>query len=122
MVNFKNLATAATALFGAASAAPARVERRAGDVIEGSYIITLKSGATSADLESHLSWVSDVHARSLNRRDLVGIQRTYDGSYNFHGYSGQFDADTIEQIKNDPNVSTLPFLSVESIIITLTNT
>ncbi|UNI25020.1 Oryzin [Purpureocillium takamizusanense] len=72
----------------------------------GKYIITLKSGIAARDIDSHLEWVGDVHARSIARRglDLAGIGKKYEiGSYN--GYSGQFDAATIEEIRNKDEVA-----------------
>lgn len=103
MVSFKALTAIAAALFGAVTAAPAP---RDGDVIEGNYIVTLKSGISQSDVESHINWVGDVHRRSLGRRDLKGVQRTFDSAnYDFHGYSGEFDAETIEEIQKNPNVS-----------------
>jgi oryzin len=109
MVNFKNLAVAATALFGYTLAAPldqqTRTASQHGKVIEGSYIITLKSGSQASDLESHLSWVNDVHKRSLGKRQHKGVERTYAGKYDFNGYSGSFDEATIAEIRNNPDVA-----------------
>lgn len=106
MVNVKNLAIAASALFSITLAAPviqeSSVAGEQGKVIEGSYIITLKSG--TADLESHLGWVKDVHRRSLGRRQFTGVEKTYSGSYDFSAYSGSFDSATIEEIRNNPDV------------------
>jgi hypothetical protein len=72
-------------------------------VIEGSYIITLKSDLTARDLESHLGWVNDVHARSLGKRGHGGVSKTY-SVHTFHGYAGSFDDETIATIKASPQV------------------
>ncbi|KAF5002861.1 hypothetical protein FGRMN_22 [Fusarium graminum] len=104
MVNFKNLAVAATTLFGLVNAAPtAKVDST--QVIPGKYIVTLKSDIAAADVESHLSWVGDVHKRGLNERAEKGIEHTYNGKYGFHGYAGTFDKSTIKEIKENPDVA-----------------
>ncbi|KAM0345552.1 hypothetical protein ACHAPU_006481 [Fusarium lateritium] len=104
MVNFKNLAVAATTLFGLATAAPtAKVDST--QIIPGKYIVTLKSDIAAADVESHLSWVGDVHKRGLNERAEKGVERTYNGKYGFHGYAGTFDKSTIKEIKENPDVA-----------------
>ncbi|KAF5010345.1 hypothetical protein FDECE_3496 [Fusarium decemcellulare] len=105
MVNFKNLAIAATALFGGLTAGAPVAELNTGKVVPGSYIITLKSDIKAAEVQSHLEWVEDIHKRSLNKRDgQNGVERTYDGKYGFKGYAGTFDKQTIEEIKENPDV------------------
>ena len=71
----------------------------------GKYIITLKEGIAYDKLSSHLNWVKDMHARSLDRRDLslVGLEKKFEIG-NFSGYSGAFDAATIEEIRKSPDV------------------
>lgn len=112
MVNFKNIATAATALFSLGLGAPlterddvVKITKAAGKAVEGSYIITLKSGVDADAFESHLNWVGDVHKRSLSKRDTKGIERTYQGQYDFQGYSGTFDEETLAEIQKNPDVS-----------------
>ncbi|KAJ4263633.1 hypothetical protein NW762_006456 [Fusarium torreyae] len=104
MVNFKNLAFAAATLFGLAVAAPA-VKVDNSKVIPGKYIVTLKADIAAADVESHLSWVDDVHKRGLNKRAEKGVERTYNGKYGYHGYAGSFDKSTIEEIKKSDDVA-----------------
>ncbi|OHE96004.1 subtilase [Colletotrichum orchidophilum] len=106
MVGFKHFAllAAATCSFAAPtpkeSPAVTTVQTRA----ENAYIITLKSSVGSEGLTSHLSWVNDVHARSLDKRQFTGAERTY--SFNsFQGYSGKFDDATIEAIRQSPEVA-----------------
>ncbi|KAM5355292.1 hypothetical protein ACJ41O_001938 [Fusarium nematophilum] len=104
MVNFKNLAIAATALFGLTLAAPL-AEVDSSDVIPGSYIVTLKSDIKASEVKSHLEWVDEVHKRSLAKRDGDnGVERTYNGKYGFHGYAGTFDSETIKEIEENPDV------------------
>ncbi|KAJ4164436.1 hypothetical protein LMH87_006112 [Akanthomyces muscarius] len=96
MVGFKSFAALFLAALGAAAPTPSG----------GKYIITLKDGASAAKVESHLQWVNEVHARSLGRRDLNlnGVEKTYEiGSFN--GYAGNFDAATVEEIRNNPEVA-----------------
>lgn len=104
MVNFKNLAIAATTLFGLTLGAPV-TQGESGKVVPGSYIVTLKPDAKGSELTSHLKWVDDVHKRSLSKRDTDnGVERTYDGKYGFKGYAGTFDKETIQEIKDNPLV------------------
>lgn len=100
MYGLKKLALVAGALLPFVNAAPVAnpVQARA---IPGKYIVTLKE---TADVESHLGWVKDVHARSLGRRELAGVEKTFNIS-DFNGYSGSFDDATIEEIKANDAVS-----------------
>ncbi|KAI7784959.1 alkaline serine protease alp1 [Diaporthe eres] len=100
MYGLKKLALVAGALLPLVNAAPVAnpVQARA---IPGKYIVTLKE---TADVESHLGWVKDVHARSLGRRDLAGVEKTFNIS-DFNGYSGAFDDATIEEIKANDAVA-----------------
>lgn len=100
MYGLKKLALVAGALLPLVNAAPVAnpVQPRA---IPGKYIVTLKE---TADVESHLGWVKDVHARSLGRRDLAGVEKTFNIS-DFNGYSGAFDDATIEEIKANDAVA-----------------
>ncbi|KAK1999882.1 subtilase [Colletotrichum falcatum] len=106
MVGFKRFAMLAAA--ACAMAAPTRREAAAAapQTIEGSYIITLKDTVSSKGLDSHLSWVNDVHSRSLDKRQFTGAERTFSIS-NFRGYSGKFDDATIEIIKQNPEVASV---------------
>ena len=103
MVGFNTLAVLVAALLPAVFAAPVETRGPVVEAIPDSYIITLKSGLNARDLESHLGWVTDIHSRSLNRREFVGVKKTYSIN-NFHGYAGTFDPVTIETIKNSPQV------------------
>lgn len=107
MQGFKNFALLAGALLPFASAAPTPVNARASEPIPNKFIVTLKEGIASTDRESHLAWVSDVHAQSLGRRQLAGVEKTYNIS-TFQGYAGSFDEATIEEIKASPEVSRKP--------------
>lgn len=71
-----------------------------GDLIPGKYIVSLKPGV---DAQAHLSWVQGVHRRSLSRRDTTGLEKTY-GFGSFNGYAGEFDEDTVAQIRGHENV------------------
>lgn len=101
---------ATLALVESCSSAAAIADLKTGDIIPNSYIITLKTGTKHQILDAHLSWVADIHARSLSKRDTTGISLTYNGTHDFKGYAGSFDKDTIARIKKDPNVSTLCFI------------
>ena len=103
MVSFKNLAVIATALFSCALGAP--IEERAGQTISGKYIVTLKPGVKAQDFDKHINWINGIQERSIDKRDAKGVERTYNGKYNFRGYAGSFDDKTIEEIKASPDVS-----------------
>lgn len=100
MYGLKKLALVAGALLPFVNAAPVASAPQA-RAIPSKYIVTLKE---SADVESHLGWVKDVHARSLGRRDLAGVEKTFNIS-DFNAYSGAFDDATIEEIKASDAVS-----------------
>lgn len=74
-----------------------------GDVIPGSYIVTLKKNLEQENVENHLQWLSDVHRRSLSRRDTAGLEKTYEIG-TFHAYSGEFDEDAINEISENSDV------------------
>jgi hypothetical protein len=78
-----------------------------GATVRAKYIVTLKDGLTSRDLESHFGWVNQVHKRNLEgdnnskNNNNTGIHRTFDS---LHVYIGDFDDSTLEQIKSRPDV------------------
>ncbi len=104
MTNLRRLAVLLGALLPAALTAPTPAEGLAArEVVPNKYIVRLKD---SAGFDSHLSWVNEVHKRSLSRRDLGGVEKEYHiGS--FEAYSGEFDEETIAEIKNNPEVSAM---------------
>lgn len=103
MHGFKKLALFVSTLLPLASASP-MVKPRASDPIPNKYIVTLKEDVAPTDVESHLTWVNEVHARSLARRQLPGVEKTYNIS-SFQGYAGAFDDATISEIEASPEVS-----------------
>ena len=89
--------------------APVNLESRAPQAIPGKYIVVLKETLSSNKIAAHRQWASDIHARSLERRDPqageapAGIEKEY--SINkFNGYAGSFDKATIEEIKASDDV------------------
>ncbi|CAI6333281.1 unnamed protein product [Periconia digitata] len=99
MPSIRNIALFLGALLPAALAAPTQMTKRE-DIIEGKFIVTLKP--TLDSVESHLTWVNDVHKRSL-KRDTAGVEKTYDME-SWKGYAGEFDEATIAAIKASPDV------------------
>ena len=105
MVCLKNLAVLAAALLPAAFAAPApKVEAAASNIVEGSYIVKLRSGLAKRDLDAHVSWVSDVHKRDLDSRELAGVENTFSLA-DFNGYAGKFSAATVAELEASADVS-----------------
>ncbi|EPE09146.1 alkaline proteinase [Ophiostoma piceae UAMH 11346] len=105
MASLLRLALYVGALLPAALAAPAPAGapmQRREEAIPGKYIVTLKDSA-AVDTESHLSWVTNLHRRSLSARNTAGIEKTYNIS-NWSAYAGEFDDATIEEIKANPDV------------------
>ncbi|KAF4972040.1 hypothetical protein FSARC_1308 [Fusarium sarcochroum] len=72
------------------------------DVVDGKYIITLKSKLPEDKLEQHIEWVGDLHNGSLFRRDESGVDKIWNET--FKGYSGEFDKKTIEEIEGSDDV------------------
>lgn len=108
MRGFQKLALFVSALLPFASGLPQAIKTPIADpepseVIPNQYIITLKD--TITNLDSHLTWVHRIHARSLGRRELglAGVEETYNIP-NFKGYAGAFDNDIIAEIKANPQV------------------
>ncbi|KAJ4395633.1 Suppressor of the cold-sensitive snRNP biogenesis mutant brr1-1, partial [Neurospora sp. IMI 360204] len=104
MVGFKNVALFAASIILPAStwAAPTiQVETKP---IPGKYIVLLKK---HADLEGHLNWAKDVHARSLSRRDTAGVHKAWSVGSKFKAYAGEFDEETLSIIQRDENVQTI---------------
>ncbi|KAH8196440.1 hypothetical protein TruAng_009400 [Truncatella angustata] len=106
MVNFRRLATTLVALLPLTSAVPTQKQQQKREVIPGKYIVTLKDSASTADVESHLGWVQDVHARSLTKRETSGVEKTYNIN-SWNAYAGEFDDATIEQIKASADVASV---------------
>lgn len=104
MANLRRLALFLGALLPAAFAAPTPAQQKR-EVIPNKYIVTLKEGISTEDFKSHVNWARDVHARSLTKRDTVGVEKEYSISSSFNAYAGEFDAATLEQLKNNPDVS-----------------
>ncbi|KAH6687204.1 peptidase S8/S53 domain-containing protein [Plectosphaerella plurivora] len=74
-----------------------------------SFLVSLLAlGAEAAsDLALHARWVSDIHARSVQRRGDVGgsgLERTF-AFPGFAGYVGSFDEETLEEIRANVNVT-----------------
>ncbi|PVI02724.1 subtilisin-like protein [Periconia macrospinosa] len=96
-----NIALLFGALLPAALSAPAHAPiTKREDIIEGKYIVTLKP--TLDSVESHLTWVNEVHKRSLLKR-TAGVEKKYDID-TWKGYAGEFDEATVAAIKASPDV------------------
>lgn len=96
MMNIKALGLLLGAFIAPALAAPADPSANA---LDGQYIITLKKDVESVD--SHVSWLKE---RSATRSGSSngGVNKVWNKS--FKGYSGQFDDETLEEIKGNEEV------------------
>lgn len=100
MVGFKTVALFAASIILPATWAAPVVEVKT-QPIPRRYIVQLKP---HADLEGHIIWAKDVHARSLSRRDTAGVHKTWSVGSKFKAYSGEFDEETLKIIQRDENV------------------
>ncbi|PFH62942.1 hypothetical protein XA68_10995 [Ophiocordyceps unilateralis] len=106
MVNSNFLFAAVTTLWSSALASPMAVANGPpGSIIQGHYLIALKPGLQPRDLDAHLDWVDGFHKRGLSPDQFRGVERTYYGKTSFHGYAGHFDQNTIETIRQAPEVA-----------------
>ncbi|KAJ4992443.1 subtilase [Stagonosporopsis vannaccii] len=103
------VAFAAAATPFIASAVPVSARQAADEVIPGKYIVQLKPDTDVASIATHHNVVREIHARNLAKRTVTaaeeeaGVEREY-GFGEFKGYSGAFDAATIEELKALPEV------------------
>ncbi|KAI3572361.1 peptidase S8/S53 domain-containing protein [Fusarium oxysporum f. sp. albedinis] len=104
MTSIRRLALFLGALLPAVLAAPTEALNRRDDTVPDKYIVTLKSDATESKVSAHLNWVSDVHRRSLSKRDTTGVEKKFNIK-NWNAYSGEFDKETIDEIKKSPEVA-----------------
>jgi hypothetical protein len=71
------------------------------------WLVALKPEVSSdSDLELHARWVSELHAKNVQKRDdaPAGLEKTFQFP-GFSAYVGSFDEDTLDAIKHNPNVS-----------------
>ncbi|KAI1827098.1 subtilase [Xylaria intraflava] len=104
MHSLSSLALFLGALLPVVLAAPTSRQPKAPEYIPNKYLVTLTHGTSAAEFESHLNWVRDVHARSLTRRTMAGVEKTYNIN-DFNAYAVEMDAQTLEQIKASPLVA-----------------
>lgn len=83
---------------------PLASDASANDIVPDKYIVRIAPNTVDADFEHHLQWVGAVHARSLMRRNTAGVEKTFEIG-GFRAYAGEFDHETLRQIKQDKNVS-----------------
>lgn len=109
MAWFKKLALFIITVLPCTTAAPV-VDTASQPVFEteNRYIITLQNNLSPTEFRTHLSRISAVQYRnSLGRKgqSFAGIQNTYTVG-DFRAYSGAFDEDTMQIIRNDSKAST----------------
>lgn len=69
------------------------------------YIITLKPGIAANESQTHIAWAGDLQRRGLAKRQEADQDlKTYD-LFDFHGYAGVFDDETIAEIEASEEVS-----------------
>lgn len=71
----------------------------------GTFIVVLKKGISTRSVDSHIESVHAMHMNSLGRRELSlpGIKDVFSIG-NFQAYSGSFDDDTLQKIRELPEV------------------
>lgn len=79
------------------------------DIIEGAYIVTLKQKLDEKKVEQHIDWVDGIHNGSVFRRTEDGVKLVWNET-TYKGYSGDFDKQTIKEIKKSKDVSQLLLL------------
>jgi cerevisin len=89
--------------------------------LPNSYVVVFKKHVTDDVAAAHHSWVQNVHFENQHTRtelrkrtqfpfsDTVfeGFKHTYNIAGGFLGYSGHFDDETIEQVRQHPDVSAI---------------
>lgn len=87
--------------------------------IPDSYIVVFKKHVTADSASDHHAWLQDLHTsvqsnkmelRKRSQSPLVdtifeGLKHTYNIGGSLMGYSGHFDEDVVEQLRNHPDVS-----------------
>ncbi|KAK9378232.1 peptidase S8/S53 domain-containing protein [Kockiozyma suomiensis] len=83
-------------------------------IIPDSYIIVFKEHVDEASASTHHSWVRSVHDVAMKKRGVEnpflasglehGLKHVYSLANSFKGYSGRFEASTIDQIRRHPDV------------------
>jgi cerevisin len=85
------------------------------DQIPDSYIIKFKDHVDDASATNHHSWVQTLHQgsddnnyelrkRSFDDKEYAGMKHTFSIGSAFKGYAGHFHPDTIEELRNHPDV------------------
>lgn len=68
------------------------------------YIITLKPGIAANESATHIAWAGDLQRRGLAKRQEADQDiKTFD-LFDFHGYAGVFDDETIAEIEGSEEV------------------
>jgi cerevisin len=89
------------------------------EYIPNSYMIKFKDHVDHKSAKNHHAWVQDIHASTqqvkmdLKKRSqspmvdeiFHGLKHTYNIAGGLLGYSGHFDEDVIEKIRQHPDVS-----------------
>ncbi|KAH6646634.1 alkaline protease [Truncatella angustata] len=105
MVNFQQFIIVVAALSPLTSAVPKRQQQKR-EVIQDRYIVTLKNNISTADVRNHLDWVDSMHSLKFGKRKAAGVDKTYN-IQDWNAYAGEFDSDTIEEIKSDAAVASV---------------
>ncbi|KAK9769876.1 hypothetical protein AB5N19_00597 [Seiridium cardinale] len=109
MFSLKKLAFSICAILPCISALP--VSDNNNDNAATKYIVTLKRGLSDVDTASHMAFVRGAHGQSLSRRGLTnlheeGVRKEF--HINTHrSYSGIFDTETINALRDHDSVSSV---------------
>lgn len=122
MHGLKKLALFVSTLLPVVAGAPVVETRQEleASIIPGKYIVTLNKDVALTKRDEHISWVNEIHSRSLGRRQLdgEGVNKTYSIA-DFQGYAGTFDDATLAEIKANPDVCPSIVLCSEPLLIVI---
>jgi hypothetical protein len=81
------------------------VEKSAGEVIPGSYIVTLKS---TVNKDAHLAWLKPHLATdSANDASASRVTHRYDAKGFIHAYAGKFSPETLAILRGSADVKAI---------------
>ncbi|TPX20431.1 Basic amino-acid permease [Coccidioides immitis] len=83
------------------------------DIIPGQYIVTLKDGLTTAEIDAHKTWLASTHRSNIAAKGHSGIETEgvfkHFQIHKLNMYAAGLDKKTVEELRRSPHVkSVLP--------------